>query len=381
MKTNLIGGMLACLIAIGCMTSMGGSKTDDAGAARDPLNATYMVGDQTLRLVAGLSEINAAPGSATKVITSVFGKPVYGNIDGKDGVDAALFLTHDPGVSGTFYYVAAALSAKGFYRGTRAFLLGDRVTPQNIAIQNGVIIAKYMDRKPDEPMNKAPSVGISRYIVLDGDAFKESATLSEGEEILDGWVTIGHEVRSFGPCSRAKEFWLAGNSPALGSIMAAYRKTLPALAPYKPLFMTLAGKTTGPPTDGFGSDYESSFSATQLVQVFPRGNCKSDLIYVDSPLPGAAVTSPLNIHGYARGAWFFEGDFPVVLSDASGTIIAQGYATAKSPWMTEMFVPFESVIHFKSPGFSSNGTLILKKDNPTGKPEYDDALDVPILIK
>ena len=94
MKTNLIGGMLACLIAIGCMTSMGGSKTDDAGAATDPLNATYIVEDQTIRLIDGRSETDSAPGSATKVITSVFGKPVYGNIDGKGDVDAALILTH-----------------------------------------------------------------------------------------------------------------------------------------------------------------------------------------------------------------------------------------------------------------------------------------------
>jgi hypothetical protein len=43
--------------------------------------------------------------------------------------------------------------------------------------------------------------------------------------------------------------------------------------------MTLAGKTTGPTSDGFGKEYEASFFAARLVQVFPQGNCKSDLIY------------------------------------------------------------------------------------------------------
>ena len=115
------------------------------------------------------------------------------------------------------------------------------------------------------------------------------------------------------------------------------------------VFMTLAGKTAGPTPDGFGAEYEASFFVSQLVQVFPQGNCKSDLIYVDSPLPGSRVASPLRIRGHARGKWFFEGDFPVALVDADGKIIAQGYATAKNGWMTEMFVPFESVIKFKKP--------------------------------
>jgi hypothetical protein len=163
--------------------------------------------------------------------------------------------------------------------------------------------------------------------------------------------------------------------------MTAYRKALPAPVPYTPLFMTLAGKTTKPPADGFGADYDASFSATQLVHVFPQGNCKSDLIYIYSPLPGSRVTSPLIIRGYARGNWFFEGDFPVVLKDANGTFIVHGYATAKSPWMTEMFVPFESVMNFKSPAFGSKGALVLQKDNPTGKPEFDNALEIPVLIK
>jgi hypothetical protein len=47
--------------------------------------------------------------------------------------------------------------------------------------------------------------------------------------------------------------------------------------------------------------------------------------------------------------------------------------------MTEMFVLFESVIKFKKPRSGSQGTLILKKDNPTDRPEFDDALEIPVL--
>jgi len=88
---------------------------------------------------------------------------------------------------------------------------------------------------------------------------------------------------------------------------------------------------------------------------------------MDSPVPGALVASPLRIQGYARGNWFFEGDFPVVLKDTKDKTIVKRFATAKNGWMTETFVPFESMIEFKRPGSGSKGTLVLKKNNPTDR--------------
>ena len=385
MRKELIIGILSCLLVIGCIFSFDNDKMDEAGvipaSVTDPLNTTYIIEGQKIRLIDGRSEIETTPGSATKVITSAFGKPVYGNIDGEGNTDAALILTHDPGGSGTFYYVAAALNVNGSYLGTRAILLGDRVNVRNISVRNGLIIADYADHRLGEPMTATPSVGKSKHLILENDVLKETPLLTMGEEVLDGWVTIGHEVRSFVPCSQARELWLPGNSPALNEIITAYRKTLPGSLPYTPLFMTLAGKTAKPVSEGFGADYEASFLTTQLVQVFPKGNCKGDLIYVDSPLPGSRVSSPLRIRGYARGKWFFEGDFPIVFADENGEFIAQGYASAKTDWMTKMFVPFESVIKFKSPASGSKGTLILKKDNPTGRQKFDNVLEIPVFFK
>jgi len=384
MKKNIIVYMLACLFVIGCSISFGGANRHDArivpAPATDPLRATYIIEGQEIRLIDGRCETESAPGSASKTITSVFGKPVYGNIDGKGDVDAALVLTFDPGGSGTFFYVAAALDVDGIFLGTRAILLGDRVAPQKISIRNGLIVANYADRTTGEPMAVPSSVGRSKYLVLDRNEIKEIPPLTEAEVVLDGWVTIGHEVRTFFPCSQARELWLLGNSPALNEVMTTYREALPGLKPYTPLFMTLAGKTAGPTPEGFGAEYEASFFASQLVQVFPQGNCESDLIYVDSPLPGSRIASPLKIWGHARGNWFFEGDFPVALVDTDGKMITQGYATAKNGSMTEMFVPFESVIKFKKPRSGTQGTLILKKDNPTDRPELDDALEIPVLF-
>ena len=109
---------------------------------------------------------------------------------------------------------------------------------------------------------------------------------------------------------------------------------------------------------------------------------KSELIVVQNPQPLQTVTSPLSVSGEARGYWFFEASFPIIVTDWNGLIIGEGFATAEGDWMTEEFVPFTAKIEF---AVSSNtpyqrGTIIFQKDNPSGLPEYDDALELPILF-
>jgi len=108
---------------------------------------------------------------------------------------------------------------------------------------------------------------------------------------------------------------------------------------------------------------------------------KANLIVVDSPRPNQAISSPLVIKGKARGNWFFETSFPVVLTNWDGLIIASGIATAEGDWMTTEFVPFTAELRFENPDYKNNGFLILKKDNPSGLPENDDALEIPVLFE
>ena len=111
---------------------------------------------------------------------------------------------------------------------------------------------------------------------------------------------------------------------------------------------------------------------------------KSNLIRLANPTPVSTVQSPFMLSGEARGYWFFEASFPITLTNWDGLIIAEGYATAVGEWMTEEFVPFTANLDFVSPyslgdpDFMKNGTLILKKDNPSGLPENDDALEIPV---
>ncbi|MFA6273338.1 MAG: Gmad2 immunoglobulin-like domain-containing protein [Candidatus Paceibacterota bacterium] len=263
-----------------------GKKSEEVVFADDSQNATYIIEGEEVMLQDGHAEKEAAPGSATKIITSIFGELTKGDLDGDGDDDAALLLVRDLGGSGTFYYLAVAENIDGKFKGTNAILLGDRIAPQTIEIRDGVLIGNYATRLPDEPMTDQPSVGVSKYAKL-----------------LDG---------------RLLEIW-------------------------------------------------------------------HNMIFLESPLPESKIVSPLVIKGQARGNWFFEASFPIVLTNWDGLIIAQGIAQAKSDWMTTDFVPFEATLEFVKPefigDFSKRGSLILKKDNPSGLPEHDDALEITVWFE
>jgi hypothetical protein len=129
----------------------------------------------------------------------------------------------------------------------------------------------------------------------------------------------------------------------------------------------------------------SEVSQQQIFKIpnpIPNQPDKTDLILVDFPQPNQTIQSPLTITGKARGSWFFEASFPVVLVNWDGLIIAQGTAQAKSDWTTTDFVPFEAKLTFTidKKAYSNKGTLILKKDNPSGLPKNDDALEIPVIL-
>lgn len=112
-----------------------------------------------------------------------------------------------------------------------------------------------------------------------------------------------------------------------------------------------------------------------------EGEEANNKIHLFSPVANTVITSPLVIKGEARGNWFFEGSFPVFLTNWDGLIIAQGIATTEGEWMTENFVPFTATLNFIKPGYGATGSLILKKDNPSGLQQYDDALEITVRFE
>ena len=112
----------------------------------------------------------------------------------------------------------------------------------------------------------------------------------------------------------------------------------------------------------------------------PHGpEAKADLIVAESVAPGDTVASPLTVTGRARGYWYFEASFPAELLDANGAQLAIQPAQAQGEWMTEDFVPFSVTLTYPTPA-TATGTLMLRKDNPSGEPQFDDWLAIPVVF-
>ncbi len=105
------------------------------------------------------------------------------------------------------------------------------------------------------------------------------------------------------------------------------------------------------------------------------GSQDANTIVVASLSPGDTVTSPLVVTGEAAG-WYFEASFPVRLLDSDGNEIAVTPAQAQGDWMTADFVPFQATLTFTTA--SQTGMLVLQKDNPSGEPQNDASLWIPV---
>jgi len=119
----------------------------------------------------------------------------------------------------------------------------------------------------------------------------------------------------------------------------------------------------------------------------PKINClysdstkKIETICVNQLQDNSLIKSPLEISGRARGNWFFEASFPIELLDQNNQQLAVAIAQAQGDWMTEDLVPFTATLKFTAP-VSDAGKLVLKRDNPSGLPQNDAELIIPIRFR
>jgi len=101
-------------------------------------------------------------------------------------------------------------------------------------------------------------------------------------------------------------------------------------------------------------------------------------IIVTAPAPDALVGSPIRVEGMAVGPWYFEASFPLSVV-AGGAVVGTGFAEAQGEWMTESFVPFRGEVQFTTT--AATGALVLHRANPSGLPERDEEVRVPLRFR
>lgn len=135
---------------------------------------------------------------------------------------------------------------------------------------------------------------------------------------------------------------------------------------------------TPTPTDSMPVETDITVLPSVPAETVPTAVVEP-MITVSAPSSNATIVSPLTVTGSARGTWYFEASFPIELWDASGNMLVQTHGQAQGEWMTENFVPFTSTLTWATTTATS-GTLILRRDNPSGLPEHDRSVSIPVLF-
>lgn len=102
-------------------------------------------------------------------------------------------------------------------------------------------------------------------------------------------------------------------------------------------------------------------------------------VLVTSPQANATVGKTFIVSGVAPGPWFFEAVFPIQVRDAGNNVIGRSQGQAQGEWMTEGVVTFTSNMTVSD--YTGPATLVLMRDNPSGLPQNDDSVSIPISIQ
>lgn len=168
-----VGLLIAGFYALGAYTS----GPEASITPVDYKNAEYEIEGANVKLTNGYAETEAAPGSASKVVTRYFGNDFHTDLNDDGREDVVFLLTQEAGGSGTMFYVVAAINTEAGYVGSEGYLLGDRIAPQPIQLSSNprhinVVVANYAVREDGQPMTSQPTLGKSAYLKLDLESMR-----------------------------------------------------------------------------------------------------------------------------------------------------------------------------------------------------------------
>ncbi len=106
---------------------------------------------------------------------------------------------------------------------------------------------------------------------------------------------------------------------------------------------------------------------------------KDDLVSF-SIWPGAKVHGVVSYRGVIKGSYFFEANIGINILDLNKKILKGDHAMSTTDWMTTEPVSFEGNVDFT--GLPKGGAYFeIHNDNPSGLPEHDKSVLIPIVIE
>src|SRR4030042_1821107 len=131
------------------------------------------------RLSNGVYEEEYVPGAATKLVIRMADFGAFGLLDQDEAIDAAVILISDPGGSGTFIHMVAALDPAGKPHLLRPALLGDRIAVRAVRIEDHKITLRMRVRGPTDPFVKLTREVTRTYSLAGEDLVLESETTED----------------------------------------------------------------------------------------------------------------------------------------------------------------------------------------------------------
>jgi hypothetical protein len=98
-----------------------------------------------------------------------------------------------------------------------------------------------------------------------------------------------------------------------------------------------------------------------------------------SPTSNQAVESPLRVTGSIKRNWTFEAVMTIWVLDSKKAVIGGGPVYTTLTNESDEWVSFDTSLIFTPEG--SDGFLQIKNDNPSGLPENEKVLEVPLKFK
>ncbi len=95
-----------------------------------------------------------------------------------------------------------------------------------------------------------------------------------------------------------------------------------------------------------------------------------------------ALVGKMDAVGVIKGGYFFEGNIVVNILDKDKKLLRAGHGEATTDWMTSGPVSFKATIDASGlPGaYGGPGYIEIRNDNPSGLPENDKSILIPVTI-
>ena len=168
----MLGLAMSCLLGCGGETGTERHQADLARLSEAALvDAVYLDGLQTGEAV---QPTDGQYGDTDEYVhMELLSLRAYGDLD-DDGVDdTAVLLATNTGGSGVFVDLAVVLVRDGKPQDTARFFLGDRVKPERMAINGGLIELALVVHGPDDPLCCPTERVVWRFRLVGSDLIRE----------------------------------------------------------------------------------------------------------------------------------------------------------------------------------------------------------------